>query len=331
MAVWLVRAGKHGERETLALERNIAVIGWDSMPDLAGVTTREQLEALCTQTYPEEKPNTIRNWVGQLWAFRERMEVGDLVALPLKSQSSVAIGNVEGPYQYQRDLPGGPAHTRPVSWIRTDIPRSAFDQDLLHSLGAFMTVCQIQRNNAEARIQALLRGKRPPTPDPAEEAVTDIEQYARDQIVAHISRKFRGHDLPRLVDEILRARGYHTQLSPAGPDGGVDIIAGRGAMGFDPPRACVQVKSSDSPVDVGVMRDLQGVMKSFGAEQGLLVSWGGFKNSVLSEARRLFFEIRLWDAGDVVNALLEDYERMSPELQAELPLKRVWALVPEGD
>jgi len=238
---------------------------------------------------------------------------------------------VEGPYQYQRDLPGGPAHTRPVSWIRTDIPRSAFDQDLLHSLGAFMTVCQIQRNNAEARIQALLRGKRPPTPDPAEEAVTDIEQYARDQIVAHISRKFRGHDLPRLVDEILRARGYHTQLSPAGPDGGVDIIAGRGAMGFDPPRACVQVKSSDSPVDVGVMRELQGVMKSFGAEQGLLVSWGGFKNSVLSEARRLFFEIRLWDAGDVVNALLEDYERMSPELQAELPLKRVWALVPEGD
>jgi restriction system protein len=149
--------------------------------------------------------------------------------------------------------------------------------------------------------------------------------------VAYISQKFRGHDLPRLVDEILRARGYHTQLSPAGPDGGVDIIAGRGAMGFDPPRACVQVKSSDSPVDVGVMRELQGVMKSFGAEQGLLVSWGGFKNSVLSEARRLFFEIRLWDAGDVVNALLEDYERMSAELQAELPLKRIWAMVPEEE
>lgn len=70
MAVWLVRAGKHGERETLALERNIAVPGWDSMPDLAGVTTREELEALCTQVYPEEKPNTIRSWVGQLWAFR---------------------------------------------------------------------------------------------------------------------------------------------------------------------------------------------------------------------------------------------------------------------
>jgi restriction system protein len=79
------------------------------------------------------------------------------------------------------------------------------------------------------------------------------------------------------------------------------------------------------------MRELQGVMKSFGAEQGLLVSWGGFKNSVLSEARRLFFEIRLWDAGDVVNALLEDYERMSAELQAELPLKRIWAMVPEEE
>lgn len=100
-------------------------------------------------------------------------------------------------------------------------------------------------------------------------------------------------------------------------------------MGFDTPRLCVQVKSSDSPVDVRVLRELQGVMKNFGAEQGLLVAWGGFKDSVAKEARQRFFELRLWDSGDLVRALLEFYDQLPEDLQADLPLKKIWILVPE--
>ena len=70
-------------------------------------------------------------------------------------------------------------------------------------------------------------------------------------------------------------------------------------------------------------------MKSFNATQGVLVSWSGFKSSVELEARRLFFEIRLWDSRDLVKALLSNYERLPEALQAELPLKRIWALALE--
>ena len=70
-------------------------------------------------------------------------------------------------------------------------------------------------------------------------------------------------------------------------------------------------------------------MKNVGAQQGLLVSWSGFKKSVLSESRRLYFEIRLWDAGDLLAILQEHYHRLPEDLQAELPLKRVWTLVLE--
>jgi restriction system protein len=70
-------------------------------------------------------------------------------------------------------------------------------------------------------------------------------------------------------------------------------------------------------------------MKNFGATQGLLVSWSGFQSKASSEARRHFFEIRLWDAGDLVGLLLENYERLPEELQAELPLKRIWTLALE--
>lgn len=332
MTLWLVRAGRYGEREAVALEKNVAVIGWDNVPDLAQVQTREELKTFLRETQPDAKTDTINNWTGQIWAFRERIKTGDLIALPLKTRSAIAIGRVKGPYQYRADLPEGARHTRPVEWRRIDIPRSAFDQDLLHSLGSAMTVCQIQRNNAETRVQALVEGKAKLATAPGleiEEQAIDIEEYAEDQIGNFIGRKFRGHDLARLVDAILIAQGYVTQRAPAGADRGVDIIAGRGPLGFDPPRLCVQVKSSDSPVDVSVLRELQGVLKNFGAQQGLLVSWGGFKTSVLNEARQLFFEIRLWDAGDLVHELIANYNQLSSDIQAELPLKPVWILVPE--
>lgn len=341
MAVWLVRAGRYGQNEDFAIDRGRAVIGWDGLPDLSEVDTREKLTELMREAYPDASNYKLGNYVGQVWAFKSRIQPKeDLVVLPLKTRSVIAIGRPTGPYEYCAENPEGARHTRPVEWIRTDIPRTAFDQDILYSLGAFMTVCQIRRNKAEERIKAVLEGREQLPPGATEEtsdeeagpvAGIDIEELAGDQIRTFISQKFRGHELARLVGLVLQAQGYQTRISPAGPDGGVDVIAGRGPMGFDPPRLCVEVKSSDSPVDVGVLRELQGVMRNFGAEQGLLVSWGGFKQSVLKEARQLFFEIRLWDAGDLVKVLLEHYDRLTDELQAELPLKRIWTLVQEED
>ncbi len=336
MAIWLVRAGRHGEQEEAALEKGAAVIGWDELPDLTPIKSREALAQLLKQTYPDEGPNRLANWNGQLWAFRDRIQKDDLVVLPLKRRSAIAIGRIAGDYSYQpQGTPG--YHTRPVKWLKTDIPRTAFDQDLLYSFGAFMTVCQISRNNAELRIKAVLQGKKTAAPirlpeesdqaDADEPVSTDIPQYAEDRIRAFIEQKFKGHGLARLVDAVLTATGYTTAVSPPGPDGGVDIVAGRGPMGFDPPHLCIQVKSSSGPANVEVIQRLHGSMKGVGADQGLLMSWGGFNSKVPMEERSQFFSIRLWDSGDLIQALLENYEKLSPDIQAELPLKRIWVLV----
>ena len=333
MCAWMVRAGQYGENEDFALDQGLAVIGWDEMPDLSGVRSREQLEALCREKYPDSPRMRVANYVGQLWTFKEKIKAGDLIVLPLKKQSAVAVGEVEGPYAYSTSNPEGAHHVRRVNWIAKDIPRSKFDQDILLSMGAFMTVCQIARVNVDDRIRALLEGK-PAHPVTTVEGVEtteipDLGQYALDQIRLYIGQKFRGHDLARIVDGLLRAQGYQTKMSPPGPDGGVDIIAGRGPMGFDPPRICVQVKSSDSPTDASVLQGFQGAVKNFKAEQGLLVAWGGFKNSVLAEARRLYFEVRFWDADDLITAVLQDYDKLPEDLRADLPLKRIWALIRE--
>ena len=167
MTLWLVRAGRDGEREPTAIDNNLAVIGWPELPDLSTVMTREALRTLMDTTYPEESAKTLANWESQVWAFRGRMEIGDLVALPLKSQPTVKFGRITGAYIYRTDLGQLTAHVRAVEWIK-DIPRTQIAQDLLYSLGAFMTVCRISRNDAEQRINAMLNASgEPPTSLPS--------------------------------------------------------------------------------------------------------------------------------------------------------------------
>lgn len=330
MSLWMVRAGKHGEQEQGALENDIVTIGWNELPDLSKAKDRQELAALYKKTYPSSKGPELANRLGQVWRFISEIKRGDLVALPLRSQSAIAIGEIEGEYEY-KELADNIKHIRRVKWLKT-IPRSAFDQDILYSLGALLTVCQIKRHDAENRVKKLLQadvtavGKK--TEEIAEEAI-DIAQSARDEIVKYIATKFQGHGLAGLVEAILHAQNYVTKKSPPGPDGGVDILAAAGPLGFDKPKVCVQVKSSSSQVDVRVLRELQGVMSKFRAEQGLLVAWGGFNNSCVREARDAFFSIRLWDQGNLLEAIFKYYDRFDDELKAELPLKKIWALVKE--
>lgn len=334
MALWLTRAGRFGEGETLALDKSLAVIGWEQMPDLNAYPDRESLKAGVAAHYPDRSPGAVTNWAGQLWTFMHQIKKGDLVALPLKSRAVIVLGRVEGPYEYRTDLGDNFHHVRPVKWLK-EIPRTEFDQDLLYSLGAFMTVCQIKRGNAEARVNAMLKGTKVPVTPPGDSdnddtpQEVDLEQYGRDQISAYILQRFKGHDMARLLEGILKAQGYTVYRSPEGADGGIDLLAGQGVLGFDPPRLGVQVKSSEGPADAKVVRELQGVLKDFGAELGLFLSWGGFNKAAYAEARKRFFHIRLWDAKDFVDALLSVYDQLDPELQAELPLKRVWTLVSE--
>ena len=330
MPLWMVRAGRHGEQEQTAIDNGFVTIGWNELPNLSRIRTKDELKKIYNDVYPGEKKMTIANEVGQIWRFLKEINIGDLVALPLKTQSAIAIGKVTGSYEYRKDFGDIIRHIRKVDWIRVDIPRTDFDQDLLYSLGAAMTVCQIRRNNAENRVKAMISGKpiiRKRTIELGE--VTDIEEFSKDLILKKIAQKFRGHELARLVEAVIRAQGYVTSRSEPGPDGGVDILAGSGPLGFDPPQICVQVKSFSSPVGVDVLRALQGTMQSFKAEQGLLVSWGGFKRTVLEEARRSFFTVRLWDSGALLDEILQHYDQFPDDLKAELPLKRIWSPVLE--
>jgi len=215
-------------------------------------------------------------------------------------------------------------------------------EGLSHDLGAVKTICRVKRNDAEKRIHQMASNDwkaSTAVPSPknvAEEdsadtgdGLEDLGQAARDQIAKLIVARFQGHGMARLVDAVLRATGYTTFLSPAGPDKGIDILAAPGPMGFGEPRVCVQVKSGDSPLDRPTLDQLIGVMQNVQASHGLLVSWGGFKSSVDKEEATQFFRVRLWDQGDLIDHVLAHYDKLDEDIRTELPLKRIW-VVAEG-
>lgn len=339
----MVRAGRHGEGENEALTEGVVGIGWSEVGDLSRIGDAADIRARLNDVFPGSKPSTLANWAGQIGAFRFRMQIGDLVALPLKSTPAGAFGELTGGYKYAPSAVDDLRHQRAVTWISDGIPRDAIGQDLLYSLGAFLTVCRIHRNDAEQRIQKLLaspltsgqeRNDQVGTasvidPEDVTDGAVDLGQVGRDQIRRRLAQRFREHDLARLVGELLKAEGFVCEVSPPGPDGGVDVLAGEGGMGFDGATMAVQVKSGSTVVDAPTLRELKGVMGNFGAKRGLLVSWGGFTKTARQEARRLFFEIRLWDSDAVIDKLQEVYSKLPAEVQAEIPLQRVWTLLPE--
>jgi restriction system protein len=271
------------------------------------------------------------------------MSVGDWIVLPLKTKSAIAVGEIKSEFTYDANASVPFQSWRDVQWLAKDVPRSAFDQDLLYSFGAFLTFCQIKRNDAERRVRQMAQnnwqstapaftpGKDVVTDTDAPEEIIDLERLARDNIARLIIGKFKGHGMERLVEAILKAQGYTTYRSPEGADKGVDILAAPGPLGFGRPRICVQVKSQESPIDRPTLDQLIGTMQNVQADQGLLVSWGGFKSSVDREIASQFFRVRLWDQDALIKELLDNYSQLDEDLRAEIPLKRIWTVATQEE
>ncbi len=329
MPVWVVRGGSHGEHEDFALNESIVAIDFGLRQSVSDFSDRDSLRP--------QLQNAGKSAAAQLWRFANDIAIGDMVALPRKAPKVVAIGRISGEYLYRQDLiDDSRQHTRAVQWLATDIPRINFDPDLLHSFGGLMTVYQARADNAESRIEKVL--SRQPNGGPSDDEdvdeddntpASDIDEQIEDRIARRIRQKFSGVKLEYLVKSVLDAQGYRALQTRSGPDGGIDVVAGKGDMGFGEPRLCVQVKSSGNPVGLPDYDRLQGSVKTFGADHGLLVSLGGFTTEVQRENERSFFQIRLWDSGELVQRVLDAYDVLPLDIRVDIPLQDRKVLIEE--
>lgn len=323
--IWGIHPGKGGAAEDLFVRRKVIAIGWPDMGDLSQWGDREAYKTAFAENYPGEKPGAIPTKAGQLYRFVHEMQLGDLVVAPLKLVRDVKIGKIVGQYQHLPDVDARYPNMRKVEWLKS-VPRTSFSQGALYEMGSALTLFQISSHADE--VLAVLEG-RPVEPVDEEEEIagitSDIEDQTRDYVLKLLARKLKGHPFAAFVGHLLEKMGYKTRVSAPGPDRGIDIIAHRDELGFEPPLVKVQVKSSEGSIGEPDVSALYGKVDE--KEFGLLVSLGSFTRQAVDFAFSKG-NLRLIDGDDLVDLIFEYYEDLDPRYKGMIPLKRVY--VPEA-
>jgi restriction system protein len=113
--------------------------------------------------------------------------------------------------------------------------------------------------------------------------------------------------------------GYHSRVTQASGDGGVDIIAHRDELGFEPPIIKVQCKQITTTIGRPDVQQLHGAVEK--EEHGLFVTLGSFS----ADARtfeRTKPNLRLIDGEALIELIYAHYHKFEPRYQMLLPLKR---------
>ncbi len=325
--LWGIHAGKTGDADSLFLKKHCVALGWARMGDLSAIKAdRDAFKAKVLASYPEAKPGAIPNNAGQLFRFAHEMKQGDFVIYSSKRDRLVHMGRVEGGYEYDPKTEPGYPHLRNVEWLKA-VPRTHFSQGALYEIGSAMSLFAVKNYADEYR--AAMEGKAAaPAPVAQDESVAavaeDIEETTRDFVLKQLAQELKGHPFADFVAHLLNAMGYRTRVSPEGPDGGIDIVAHKDELGFEPPIIKVQVKSSEGSIGDPVVSALYG--KVGAQEFGLLVTLGTFtaqaKNFAKSKSN-----LRLVDGDELVEMIFHHYDQFDARYKGVLPLKRVY--VPE--
>ncbi len=324
--MWGIHGGRSGDADGIFLKKEQVALGWQEMPDLASLSaSRNAFKQKVEEALPGRKVGYYPVAAGQLFRFVHEMQVGDLVIYPSKRDKRVHMGEVTGAYQYVTKSSDDYPHRRSVKWLK-DFPRTKFTQGALYEIGSAMSFFQVKTYADE--FLAALTGHLPEVSGSDDDTVpyvaAEIEQNTRDFVLKVLAQELKGHALSEFVAHLLETMGYRTRVSPAGPDGGVDILAHRDELGFEPPIIKVQVKSSEGKVGDPVVSQLIG--KVGPGEYGMLVTLGGFTGQALSTARNKS-NLRLIDGDELVTLVLEHYEQFGSKYKGMMPLKRVY--VPE--
>jgi restriction system protein len=332
-AFWGIHA-KGAKLEEVLLTRHQLAIGWADLGDLTSFAhDRDLIKARLKAAMPNEKPGAIPVYAGELYRFVNELAIGDVVVYRSTGDGTIHLGRVTGPYVY--DASHDPAHPnrRPVKWVKTaPVTAPGVTLGALHELGSALAFFKIA-NNTDVWSELLIGSaahQEVPGGDEDDDLVYYVsqasEQNTRDFVVKRLAAHLKGHPLAHFVANLLQTMGYRTQVSPAGPDGGIDIVAHRGELGFEPPIVKVQVKSTEGSIGGPTVAELLGNLS--GGEYGLIVTLGSFTKDAKSKLKP---NIRLIGGDDLVDLILVHYEDLDPRYKSIIPLKRMYVPQPPPD
>lgn len=325
--LWGVHMGRHHGRRPI--DEGFVSIGWVRLGDLgSSAASREELKERIATLYPETKPGAVPVHAGIVYRFACEMQAGDYVIYPSKADRMVNIGEL-GAYSFDPtgdDDPTSPdyerTHVRAVRWL-AHRPRSDFPQRALNEIGTAMTLFQVA-NNPEPFLAAA-RGETV-APDSSDEEESEVaaasgqaEERTDDFVIKRLKNAISPERFEHFVAHLLSCMGYHARVTQLSSDGGIDVIAHRDELGFEPPVIKVQCKQVTDTIGRPAVQQLMGAVSQ--GEFGLFVTLGSF-SSPAWDTERQTPNLRLLDANALTDLIFEHYERFDPQWKAILPLSR---------
>ena len=162
--VWVLRAGKDGVREKRALQENLGLPGLYYSEEVENAENLDEIKKAMRAAFPDWKRGQINTQAGQLYRFRTKFQVGDIVLMPSNHvRGAVYHGTVTGPVTIDRNEPDPEAHLRvPIEWSKEPFQRDELGIDLRRSITSLLTLSQVKRNNAHERILSVIDGSGDP-------------------------------------------------------------------------------------------------------------------------------------------------------------------------
>jgi restriction system protein len=309
---------QHG---TAPIDQGYVAIGWPEVGDLTNLpANREAFKMRVAQAFPDDKPGSIPVQAGVLFRFVVEMQPGDLVIYPSKADRMVNIGEVAGPYSYEPSFSAEYPNRRPVKWLKL-LPRTSFSQAALYEIGSAITLFQVS-DYVEEFLSAL-SGEAIETDaidhSTAEQVSAQVEESTEDFIIKRLKGSQTSYEFEHFIAHLLKCMGYHARVTRASGDAGVDIIAHRDELGFEPPIIKVQCKQVLGTIDRPDVQKLHGAIEH--GEHGLFVTLGSF-----SAGARTFEQtkpnMRLIDGEALIELIYAHYHKFEPRYQMLLPLKQ---------
>ncbi len=327
IVLWGIHAGKTGDADSLFKSKKVIALGWKGTPNLSALADdRGAFKEMYREVFPDRSVGNVTTSASQLYRFVHELKEGDYVAYPSPVDRQVHLGRVTGPYTFVPNAPGGYSHQRSVTWLKS-VPRTKYSQGALYEIGSALSFFQV-KNYLEEH-QSILAGEAPAVKDEGRDetvalVVSEIRQSTRDFVLKTLTRELKGHPFTHFVAHLLETMGYHTRVAPPGPDGGIDILASRDELGFEPPIVKVQVKAGEGSVGNATVASLYGNISN--GEYGLFVTLGSFTKPALTFAHDKG-NLRLIDSEELADLVLERYDQLDAKYKGLLPLQRVY--IPE--
>jgi restriction system protein len=332
--MWMIR-GPRGRDAQQLLERGVIGLGWGhAAPRPQDAGTPREFYAAVRKSCPQLGHLQVLSAGRQLYTFFHEMKIGDAVMTYDPTRRTYHVGIITGDAASDAESASQPANVRTVEW-RHSVERDRLSTASRASLRSRLTLFQPSRQ-AVQEIERLIGNPSlvpaadTETADGANDALADAPALAR-ELLRNRLVQLTWQEMQALVAGILRAMGYKTRISLPGGDRGKDIMASPDGLGLEQPRIFVEVKHQKRPpISAPDIRKFIGGRHAHN-DRCLFVSTSGFSLEGRYEAERSAVPLTLVDGDDLIDLLLEHYERMDAETRALVPLRKIyWPLQTEA-